>query len=266
MKYSYQERDRLNSPIILSIAGFDPTGGAGIQADIETARALKCRSIQLITCLTVQNTAHVFKIVAVDPDLFQYQAKILLHDIQPKVIKIGLIGDLNIAACIVKILNQFPHIPVIFDPILKSGAGDNLSSQALIHYYKKEIIPRCFLITPNCQELRLLTDLDKIEKGAEKLLQGGVKNIIVTATDDTNKNQSSIKHQLFQPQKPPQIFYKNRLAHQYHGSGCTFSMACACFIGQKESLLTALKKSFDFTEQCLINAEKVGTGQYLPCR
>ena len=124
-------------------------------------------------------------------------------------IKIGLIGDLNIAACIVKILNQFPQIPVIFDPILKSGAGDNLSSQALIYYYKKEIIPRCFLITPNRQELCLLIDLDEIEEGAERLLQSGVKNIMVTATDDTNKNQSQIKHQLFQPKKFPISFYKN---------------------------------------------------------
>ncbi len=252
--------------VILSIAGHDPIGGAGIQADIETAQALGCYANTLITCLTIQDSIQVYRIIPVDPLLLQQQAEKIFADLPISVIKIGLIGDLKIAQTIVSILKQFPQIPVVFDPILASGAGNKLSNQALITFIKESILPLCFLITPNMSEAKKLTGFITLETIATTLMTQGIKYILITGTDDSDPTEQQILHYLFQNNQQPIVYYKSRLNGVYHGSGCTLAMACACFIAQQKPIFEVVKQALDFTEQALIKALDFSQGQKLPYR
>jgi len=252
--------------VILSIAGHDPSGGAGIQADIETALALGCHASSLITCLTVQDTQKVYQIQPVDPFFFKKQADIILSDLTVSMIKIGLIGNLAIAQQILQILQQYPSIPVVFDPVLASGAGDSLANKKLIFFINQYIIPCCCLLTPNVSEAQKLTQLHHLEAMADSFLTQGVKAVLITGTDNTALNKKNIEHYLFQKNKTKIVYKKMLLKGQYHGSGCTLAMALACFLTQSESLELVISKALDFTEYTLLNAMDIGHGQSLPLR
>ena len=147
--------DPTRPPVVLAVGGHDPTGGAGIQADIETLTALGCHAATAVSCLTVQDTRDVSRIVPVDPRLLGEQIAAVRADLAPVVLKIGLIGDAPIADCLLDIVPAFAG-PVVLDPVLAAGGGRDLADDALTGAVVR-LLPHLTLITPNRAEARRLT-------------------------------------------------------------------------------------------------------------
>ena len=146
----------MKSPVVLSMSGHDPTGGAGIQADIECMAAHGVHALTLVTSLTAQNTADVIEIYPQNPQQFEAQASCLLADISVDVFKIGLLGSAEIAKKVASIIARFPDVPVVLDPVLAAGGGHDLVQGLLLEVLTQKIVPRTTLITPNSLEARRL--------------------------------------------------------------------------------------------------------------
>ncbi|MDP2282835.1 MAG: bifunctional hydroxymethylpyrimidine kinase/phosphomethylpyrimidine kinase, partial [Pseudohongiella sp.] len=144
--------------MILCISGLDPTGGAGIQADIETLAAMNCHALPIVSSLTVQTTSNVLETQSVNPDLIRRQFDALLESgLTISAIKLGLIDSVNTLKVIADILRQNKKIPVIADPVLKAGGGYDFGNNDIIEEYKTLILPHCQILTPNTQELSRLS-------------------------------------------------------------------------------------------------------------
>lgn len=247
-------------PIVLCFSGLDPSGGAGIQADIEAINAMGAHAASIITCLTEQDTQNVYKISPVDPDLIARQAGVIFDDMPVGLIKVGLIGSTEVAQAIADISQQHPEIPLLLDPILAAGGGSELASNGLLAILKTDLIPRCRLITPNIPEARRLTG------HASDLLQAlprlGAEACLLTGSHD---DTPEVNHVLLTSDQQYQWRYP-RLPHEYHGSGCTLAASIAALMAQGLDTQTAVKQALDYTYQTLKNAQPLGQGQWLPLR
>jgi hydroxymethylpyrimidine/phosphomethylpyrimidine kinase len=144
-------------PMVVCISGLDPTGGAGIQADIETLAAMDCFALPIISSLTVQTTSNVLETHPVDPHVLRRQFDALIESgLEISAIKLGLIDSAQTLLGIAEILKQYSQIPVIADPVLKAGGGYEFVNQQMIDDYIQHILPRCLVLTPNIQELKRL--------------------------------------------------------------------------------------------------------------
>ena len=253
-----------NYPVVLCFSGHDPSGGAGIQADIETLVSHHCHCASVITALTEQDSSNVKKVLPQKAADIISQAQTLLDDMSVAVIKIGLIAHQDTALAIAKILQQYPDIPVIFDPVLAAGGGKLLSDSALIEVIKEALLPKVTVLTPNMNEARLLTDCDDRQKCGLKLRDMGCDYVLITGADE-NKQSTIVNNQLFYQQQQ-QGFDWERLMHSYHGSGCTLASSIAALMAQGLDSLVAITEAQDYAWNSLQNAYKVGQGQHNPQR
>ncbi len=250
-------------PIVLCFSGHDPSGGAGIQADIETLQALDCLPATIITCLTAQNSRNVERIASVSPDLIRQQLECLGADYQFDAIKIGLLGFEEIVDIVIQFVDQVPGIPVVLDPVLAAGGGKGLVSERLRERIYEGLIPKCTLITPNSPEARRLTGEASLDSCAINLLDKGVKSVLITGThEDTDQ----VSNTLYRPNHTPDSLSWARLPYSYHGSGCTFASACAASLAHGLDLTTACMEAQLFTWEALNNGWQPGHGQHIPHR
>lgn len=258
-------------PRVLVFAGLDPTGGAGISADIETMANLKVHALPLITCLTVQNTHNVKQLNSIEPQLLKNQLATLQQDISFQAIKLGLLSSLKIIDLIAQTLQTHSDIPIVFDPILRAGGGAELTEDTIDSIIKamlKNIIPFTTIITPNSVEARLLTGKKKLSDCATSLLQLGCKNVLITGEhEDTPSKITNIWYTLDAADKLIcSEYHWPRLPHQYHGSGCTLASAISAYIVKGFTLKEAIQQAQHFTDAALQQAEALGKGQYHPNR
>ena len=247
-------------PIVLCFSGLDPSGGAGIQADIEAINAMGAHAASIITCLTVQDTQNVYEISPIGPDLIARQAAAIFDEMPVKLIKVGLIGSAEVAQVIADILQQQPEIPLVLDPILAAGGGSELASEALLAILKTDIIPRCRLITPNIPEARRLTG--HASDLIQALPQLGAEACLLTGSHD---DTPEVNHLLLTSDSQYQWRYP-RLPHEYHGSGCTLAASIAARLAQDITIEQAVKQALDYTYETLENAQPLGKGQWIPLR
>ncbi|MCK5872514.1 MAG: hydroxymethylpyrimidine/phosphomethylpyrimidine kinase [Methylococcales bacterium] len=252
-------------PIVLSFSGHDPSGGAGIQADIETLASHHCHSVSVITALTEQNTSNIQKIIPQNAADILAQARNLLEDMTVKVIKIGLIGSEQVANALYNILESYPDIPVIFDPVLAAGGGKSLSNSPLIKLINQKLLSHTHILTPNFKEARLLTGLESMQACADALLEKGCNYVLITNADES-PNPKRVSNTLFRPQEPLQTYHWDKLPYRYHGSGCTLSSSIAGLIAQGLDPLAAIDEAQHFTWNALENAYQTGRGQRNPQR
>lgn len=251
-----------NRPTILTIAGHDPTGGAGIQADIETINELGGHTCSIITVLTVQNSDNLFSFEPVSADLIHRQFQHLTKDFDIQAIKIGMIGSPNTAIALARLLTDEPEIPVILDPVLAAGGGASVSSQPFIDILKAEILPKTTLITPNTPEARQLTGKSSVNDCAGSLMQLGCKSVLITGTHD---DSDDVVNKLYTTSGKISL-NGPRLRGVFHGSGCTLSSAISFYIASGHSLTNAVKLAQEFTFESLSHAEQPGHGQSFPVR
>lgn len=250
-------------PIILCIGGHDPTGGAGIQADIEAVSALGGRPITLVTALTVQDSRDVRAVLPTDPGFFRAAGKTLLDDIRADAVKIGLTGSAELAAVIRQLLQNFTG-PVVLDPVLAAGGGFDLADDRLARAIQELLVPIASLVTPNLAEALRLTGADDGAAAAGCLIESGAGAVLLTTADASTGDQ--VVNRLFCPGRAVVESAWPRLAGTYHGSGCTLASACATRLASGEPLQPAVEQAQSFTWQALNRADAVGSGQLLPWR
>jgi hydroxymethylpyrimidine/phosphomethylpyrimidine kinase len=250
-------------PSILCVGGHDPTGGAGIQADIETVTALGARALTLVSALTAQNTRNVAAIWPTPPDAFARQLDLLLADISPTAVKIGMLGSSEIAMALASRLRAF-HGAIVLDPVLAAGGGHPLAGNALHTAIVRDVLPLCTLVTPNRGEARTLTGIDDTDEAARTLLAAGTKAVLVTGSDEASGDTAF--HDLHLRGQTSTRFGVPLLPGRFHGSGCTLASACATHLAHGNELHAAVDAALTFTLQSLREAEHPGHDQLLPTR
>lgn len=250
-------------PIVLCFSGHDPSGGAGIQADIETLISHNCHPASIITALTEQDSRNVKKLIPQRPDDIIRQAETLLSDFSISAIKIGLIGQQEIALAIGKVLQQCAGIPVILDPVLAAGGGTVLAGNALIETLLENLLPLATIVTPNSEEARKLTGTSDLMSCGRQLQTLGAEYVLLTGT---HEDSIMVQNHLFMPDDLSETFNWERLPHCYHGSGCTLASAIAALLAQGLDMFTAVNEAQEYTWQALAAAYQPGRGQHNPQR
>ena len=251
-------------PTVLCLSGLDPTGGAGLQADIETLFACGCHCLPVATSLTVQDTANVTRTQTVATDLLRAQIDTLFADIKVHAIKIGLIDSLDTLSLVAEVMADYPDIPVVADPVLKAGGGFRFSGEDLLTAYRRFIVPRVTVLTPNTEELSALSRVSADHaSAASALLALGCQHILVTGT---HARTPDVVNTLYHHNAPPESWTWPRLAGSYHGSGCTLASALAAGLAQGKSVSDACANAQAFTWQALQRGWRAGLGQALPDR
>lgn len=253
----------MNRPVVLCFSGHDPSGGAGVQADIETLVSQQCHAASVITALTEQDTHNVKKLIPQRPDDIISQAATLLADLPVKAIKIGLIGHPDTAAAIQTILVSHPQIPVVLDPVLAAGGGAELASEKLIAAVTDLLLPCTTMLTPNSEEARRLTGLNDLHDCGLALLDKGCDYVLITGTHEASP---AVCNQLFHAGRLLETFTWDRLPASYHGSGCTLASALAGLIAQGLDPFQAALEAQDYTWHALEAAYQPGQGQHNPNR
>ena len=231
---------------LLSIAGSDPTGGAGIQADIRAGNCLGVHVLTAITTLTAQNSKGVSMVFPIPHQKLELQLNAIIEEIRPDAIKIGILGNIENLKVTANFLKKFEkRIPVIIDPVLKATAdnsvfSDNLSG--LLDNYKKHLLPLASVITPNLNELNILTGnyYNKSNLSSEILKDLNVESLIITGVDFSNK---LIKDVLVLKDQIYCISHKKINSDNLHGTGCVFSSLLASFQALGYNLFDAFKAS-----------------------
>ncbi|OHV09002.1 hydroxymethylpyrimidine/phosphomethylpyrimidine kinase [Kushneria phosphatilytica] len=251
-------------PIVLVLAGHDPTGGAGLIADAEAVRAQGGWALTVPTALTVQTTRDVEAVMPCSASDLTATARAVTEDMPPAAIKTGLIADLPTLEAVAELCACWPQLPLVVDPVLRAGGGRELSSSALLAAFHQRLLPQATVLTPNLAELARLAPQGKTaEERAGMLLKAGAGAVLVTGTDDTRGNQ--VIHTLYQLTGSRQWQWP-RLPGQYHGSGCTLASALAAALAAGISLEAACERAQYFSWQALQHALRPGHDQALPDR
>ena len=253
---------------MLCLSGLDPSGGAGIQADIETLAALGCHCAPIITALTVQDSRNVSELVSVDPALIGRQMDAILSDMSVVAVKIGLLGSTAVIEQIASELAKHPDIPVILDPVLKASGGTKLANQQVIEAIRKHLLPLTFLITPNASEALRLCPMPNTsnEECAAYIHSKGTPHLLITGGDSPGDSADVVTNQLFNAGKPTQFYNWPRLADNFHGSGCTLAAAISGFIAKGKPVANAVAEAQQYTHSTLEAAQPLGKGQLIPIR
>ena len=249
-------------PIVLVIAGHDPSGGAGIQADIESIASAGCYAISVITSLTAQNTDKITKISSQDPCFFREQIKLIFDDFNISACKIGMVSSPEIVSVIHEELSNI-KVPIVLDPIINSGTGKNLSSKKTYEKILSELLPLSMIITPNSLEAKILTETDDLKIAANKLLGYGTKSVLITGS---HEKTNAVLNTLYEKDSLPVKYEWKRLAGSFHGSGCTLSSRIAANIALGNNLQNAVEDAQEYTWQTLNNGLKLGKRQIHPNR
>ena len=254
----------MTPPTILCLSGFDPSGGAGIQADIESIASMGGHAIPVITALTVQNTQNVTRFQAIDTQLFVEQVDALLEDVPIKAIKIGMIGSVQIIEAISEILKKNTDLPVIFDPVLAAGGGTDLAESGMLTAIQESILPYTTILTPNSPEARQLSGETELKDCGKKLMDYGCEAVLLTGTHEDSEHVDNL---WFHGDQYVETFSWDRLPHEYHGSGCTLASAIAALVAQGLDPFTAVNEAQDYSWNTLKYAFKISDkGQLIPHR
>jgi hydroxymethylpyrimidine/phosphomethylpyrimidine kinase len=251
-------------PAILCFAGLDPSGGAGLQADIEAIASCGGHALPIATCLTVQNSSKAFASQAVDINLVQQQAEALLEDTPIAGCKIGVLPTSNMVQTIVNILSQTPDIPIVLDPVIHATHGIRFCDEPTVNTIKEYLLPYIQVITPNQVELQQLASIQGSElENAQDLCARGTDFVFVTGADQAG---TVVKNTLYNHQGVIHQSHWEKLPHSFHGSGCTLSSALSCFLALGFDTVDAIDRAQQYTWRSLQHADAIGTGQFIPKR
>lgn len=255
-------------PIVLSFAATDPTGGAGIQADLLTLSSMGCHALSVVTAITVQDTAGVEDVLPMDAEWVIDQARVLLEDMAVTAFKVGLVGSVENCAAIAEVVSDYPEVPLIFDPVLASGRGDELANEDMIAAMREMLIPQTTILTPNSMEARRLADDGSeeelsLEECAKRLLDMGCEYVLITGT---HENTPQVVNTLYGQQGLIRSDSWQRLPGSYHGSGCTLASAIAATLANGLDIPEAVREAQEYTWQTLNAGFRPGMGQHIPDR
>lgn len=262
----------MTPPRILSVAGSDSGGGAGIQADLKTFSALSCYGMTAITTVTAQNTQGVFDVYPLSAAFISKQMRVVLEDIGVDAVKIGMLHSSSVIKEVAQLLQEFKIKNVILDPVMVAQSGDSLIEKEAISSLRDLLFPLATLITPNLLEAEFFLSLDfplekkienktDMEEAAHKLIDQGAKAVLLKGGhlshhkgDDLLLESKSLRPKWFEFQE---IDTQNT-----HGTGCTLSSAIACFLGKRMGTLSqVIQVSKGYIEKALQGGKKLQMGK-----
>ena len=241
-----------------------------MQADIMALSSMGCHPLSVLTAITVQDTMGVEDIMPLDAELVADQARCVLEDMPVAAFKLGVLGSVETIAAIAEVVSDYPEVPLILDPVLASGRGDELASEDMVSALRELLVPQTTIITPNSIEARRLA-LDDGEDGDELTLEECARRIIASGCEyvlvtGTHENTPEVINTLFNEEGTVRSDSWRRLAGSYHGSGCTLASAIAATIANGLPMNEAVKDAQEYTWQSLKSAFRPGMGQQLPDR
>ena len=254
---------RSKTPIALSIAGSDPSGGAGIQADLKTFHQLGVYGEAVVTLITVQNTVGVTRVEVMAPDLILEQIHAVCCDIPPHAAKIGALGNRAAVETVATAAQSFTF-PLVIDPVMNSKHGASLMDSEAQRAAAQLLIPRAFLLTPNLDEATVLagfpvTNIASMRKAAEKLASLGAKNILIKGGHLDAEEAVDV---LFEPERGFHLYSAPRIESKHtHGTGCTYSAAITAELAKGFPLRDAIGKAKEFITEAIRTAPRLGSGR-----
>lgn len=243
-------------PIVLTFAASDPTGGAGLQADTLTLAALGCHPLSVLTALTVQDTSGVQHVETISAELVTRQASRVLAETRVAAFKVGVLGSAENVRAVAAIARAHSHVPLVLDPVLASGRGDRLATDAARVALIEALVPCATVVTPNTLEAGQLG-------GVRALLERGCRYVLLTGT---HAKTADVANQLHDTSGMVREDRWPRLPGSYHGSGCTLASAVAAHLAHGRDVPEAVAAAQDFTWRTLSNAFSPGAGQAIPNR
>jgi hydroxymethylpyrimidine/phosphomethylpyrimidine kinase len=258
---SYMTQHRKPIRIVLSIAGYDPSSGAGITADIKTIAAHACYGVTCITALTVQSTQGVARVVPVQGRVISETLECLAQDLKIAAVKIGMLGSAAAAAAVAGFLERHAPRFVVVDPILRSSSGAELISREAFQILRSAILPQAYVITPNIEEAAALSGVpvanpEDMEAAARRLQKMGAQNVIITAGHLDRPHDLLCRAN----RKAGLLKGKRISSRSTHGTGCAFSTSLACELALGRDLPAAATAAKWFVEAALKRAPMIGKG------
>jgi hydroxymethylpyrimidine/phosphomethylpyrimidine kinase len=251
-------RPNMTRPTVLVFAGLDPSGGAGLAADVLAVAALGAHALPVATALTVQDNDRVFKVAPVDAALVAAQAMALVDKMQVHAVKLGVVGSAANGEAIARVIGilrqRHPALPVVLDPVLASGHGDGLSPAEAL----QALLPLATLVTPNLPEGQALYGSDLANLG-----QGGSPQVLLKGGHDDAADV--VVNRWFGPAGERSWSWP-RLAGSFHGSGCTLAAAIAARLACGDAMGAALHTAQRFTHEALSDSFAIAGGQRIPAR
>lgn len=252
-------------PALLCLSGHDPTGGAGIHADLDAAAAQGVPALSVITALTVQDTRDVQAVRPVEAEWIERQLALLAADVHIGAIKLGLLGDVAQVRLLAAWIDRL-RVPVVLDPVLRAGGGAALVGGSLQEAIARELLPRVTLATPNAAETRCLAGLAAdapADAAGAALVAAGCAGVLVTGGDEAGPEVVNTWHRR---EAAPRRFTWPRLPETFHGAGCTLASAIAARLVLGEPLEVALEAAQRWTHAALTRPIAVGHGRRIPGR
>jgi hydroxymethylpyrimidine/phosphomethylpyrimidine kinase len=251
-------------PVVLTIAGFDPSSGAGVTADVKTIAAHGCYGVACITALTIQSTAGVRRVEPVQPDVIRETLNELASDVEIAAVHIGMLGSAKVVRVIAEFLEERKLGNVVLDPILKSSSGADLIDPAGARLLMERLIPLAQVLTPNVDEAAILTGMevanpDQMRAAARKLHEMGTGAVVVTG----GHLDKAIDLLSFTGARgiEQEIFKSARLrSNSTHGTGCAFATSVACHLALGRGLPEAVLLAKTYVAAAISNAHPLGRG------
>jgi hydroxymethylpyrimidine/phosphomethylpyrimidine kinase len=253
----------MKPPRILVIAGSDSGGGAGIQADIKTITMLGGFAMTAITAITAQNTQGVFGIHPVPLPMIRQQMECVLDDIGADIIKIGMLGTADITHTVADVLDAYPSIPIVLDPVMQAKGGAALLEAEALHALITRLIPKAALVTPNIPEAVALAGMEIATIGdmtiaARHILQQGARAVLIKGG---HLESGEIIHNVLCTEHGVEPFDTPRINSPHtHGTGCTLASAIATYLALGVALSDAIRHANAYVHGAILNAPGYGTG------
>lgn len=248
-------------PSVLIVAGLDPSGGAGLAADLQAITAAGAHPMPVATMITAQSLRRVARVDTLAIDLIAEQIHTATEDITPAAIKLGALGSVEIAQALADLLPR--DVPLVLDPVLVATSGDALGGATLPAAMRAHLLPRATLITPNQDELNALTHNGTVAERAGELLALGTQHVLVTGLDD---QQGAFVDRLFGSDGRIDEFKSPRLSGEFHGSGCTLAAYCAAYLALGSSVPEAVRQAHAEAARALGTAFDFGYEVKVPNR
>ncbi|MBR2976110.1 MAG: bifunctional hydroxymethylpyrimidine kinase/phosphomethylpyrimidine kinase [Alistipes sp.] len=267
-----EERDSCNTPsrirrypVVLSIAGSDSSGGAGIQADIKTLSALGVYGATAITAITAQNTKGVGSQLAIAAEMVLEQIVAVVEDIAPSVVKIGMLSNAEVANAVANALQRY-NLPIILDPVMVSSSGHRLLATEAEEVVKHRLLPMATLLTPNIPEMEALTamplsSLEQKSEAARHLMALGAEAILLKGGHEEGETKTDILYQRGAEGMRITYFSSPTIAtRNIHGTGCSLSSAIAAYMARGAELEEAVRRAKEYIYEAIRAGAAISIG------
>lgn len=251
-------------PVVLSIAGSDSGGGAGIQADLKTMSALGCFATTAITAVTVQNTLGITGIYPIPVEFVISQIKAVMDDLKPSAIKIGMVHSVELAIGIASVLKVYRAIPVVFDPVMVATSGDRLIKNDTEETFKQQLFPLAEIVTPNLAEAAILAKMEihtigDMKKAAVQIMQYGCNAVLIKG----GHLKGPDLYDIYLDKNGNERIFKSTAIDTVntHGTGCSLSSAIASYIALGNDLNTSISKSKTYIQNAIEYGKDVKSGE-----